>query len=198
MFPCITLGRFFTGLYTAILPPAITVLIQDWFLDTELCRMNAVGRRFWLMSYNLTPLLHCVKQCCGSGSGFGSGGSVMNTYASGIWIRVHKFWITDAYPVPDPDPYYLSKILRNFKRKGKYFQIFNDLLLTWQIIFFMRRKNVQVGSWSGRIRNSLASWLLIRNSGLQLHGSGSGSERNIFISATLASIKKSFFVEVED
>jgi hypothetical protein len=38
-------SRFFTGLYTAILPPAITVLIQHWFLDTELCRINAVGRR---------------------------------------------------------------------------------------------------------------------------------------------------------
>ncbi len=73
-----------------------------------------------------------------------------------------QFWTMD--PVP-------SKIQRNFRKNWIILNIvFNDFLPIW---IFQLRWNVQVGSGSGRIRNS----------GVQI--CGSGSQRNIYGFITL-------------
>ncbi|XP_023343012.1 sodium-dependent phosphate transport protein 4 isoform X2 [Eurytemora carolleeae] len=52
--------RFFTGFYSAIISPAIPMIIQLWFLSTEQCRLNVVvwlgcemGRMFFFLSGDL-------------------------------------------------------------------------------------------------------------------------------------------------
>jgi hypothetical protein len=70
------------------------------------------------------------------------------------------------YPVPDPDPYYLSKIRINLRKK---FNILSYLMINYlfdNIFFINVRNNVQ-----------------ICDSGLRIHRSG--SERNIYGFTTL-------------
>ncbi len=58
-------------------------------------------------------------------------------------IRIQNFWIMD------PDPYYLSKIWKNVRKKIQYFKIVNDL----PVLFIIGHKNVHVGSKTVRICN---------------------------------------------
>jgi hypothetical protein len=86
------------------------------------------------------------------------------------WILIRSFVIT----VPDPDPYYLSKIQRKFRKK---FIIYNVLLfnkyLFDNILFVNENKNLQVECEFGGIRKELSSriQIRIRNSGLRMRGS---------------------------
>ncbi len=98
------------------------------------------------------PKLFHFNLCSGSRSG----GSVIYWPPGSVSV----IWITN----PDQNPYYLSKLQKTF-RKVHCFIIFNDIPPVWQH-FFLGRKNVHLGSESGRISNYLAFW--IRNTGLRI------------------------------
>jgi hypothetical protein len=72
------------------------------------------------------------------------------------------------YPDPKLNPYYFHLRLEEIKKNLKIYLFFRKIYYQLQI-FSNCNKNVQVGFGSGRIRNKMASCILIRKKYLRIH-----------------------------
>ncbi len=91
--------------------------------------------------------------CCGSGSG-----ESVNNWLPGSGSVI--LLIRDSDLVPDP--YYLSKILNNFREHVQYFIVFHNSLPIWQNISLMATKMPIVSGsmnyWHPRSRSSFQDY----------------------------------------
>jgi hypothetical protein len=73
------------------------------------------------------------------------------------------------YPVPDPDPYYFSKIRKNFRKK--HFLIFDKIFFS-----IATKKLVQIGTGTRPVTN----WPLVSGSVILDYGSAYPDPKEIF------------------